>query len=226
MKSIILINFLLIAFVSNVYAQNYGSSIAADNTVLTERKLDDVKGFPYIVNKWSNVTAYTTEGQKIEGLLGKYNAENDAIEVLIEDKLIELNNHLYNKITILAIDIEGNKTVYNYENGLISGDLGYYNVIYKGKKVSFVEKVVAKLLHKTVANYGLSEDIKKYVKTTKYFIILDDKFIQVKKNKKSILGALGNNRDLERHIKKNKLKLRKNFEIRAALDHFENLESN
>ncbi|GAB4131518.1 MAG: hypothetical protein OHK0045_03230 [Raineya sp.] len=98
----------------------------------------------------------------------------------------------------------------------------FFLVHYNSDKIKFLEKIDVVLQQAPGSSYGSSTKDFVYAKREKYFIYKDNKGIEVKKNKKSILEVLGkDNKELENFIKVNKLNLKKTDDIVALLKYFE-----
>jgi len=83
----------------------------------------------------------------------------------------------------------------------------FTRVVYKGKKLIVVEDFISKIETKVINNVGQKEEIKRFYSKRNYFLIKDKKPTLLKLKKKSLLSLLGYKSELERFMKKEKIRL-------------------
>ena len=128
----------------------------------------------------------------------------------------------------LKILDEKNNRIKTYQfvsglEGIASFDVGSFFLLnYGSDKIKLLTKVSSSLQKKAGSSYGSKTEDYEYVREERLFIYKDGKGVEIKKNKKSILAALGGDtKDLENFIRVNKLNLKKEDEITALLKYFE-----
>ena len=188
-----------------------------------EEEREDIAGSPFLFSDWTSARIFSNEGDELESEFTKLHFEKDAFLIKIDNKIIELNKYLYNRIVIQGKDKNDNSVEYTYVNNLQDKDYSYYRAIYQGEEVAFLERTTSKIVEKTAAKYGAKETSKRYAKTVKTYMVIEGKLVGVKKGHKNILKALGSPRQLEKYISKNKLKCKDDHQIAMALEEYDRL---
>lgn len=205
-------------FTATVSAQ-FEPMYNSNNEVFTENRYSKVKGSPYLFDDWSKGTIYAADGEVQPHNQINFNGQNGKVEVKEGgDKIIALNAKLYNKI---EIEVDGQKHVFaNRLRG--EKDLTYYEVIYGGKDLYFLKKFESDIKEDDVANYGVSKSQNRFVPETRHYILRNGQMEFTPRSKGKILKFF-NSSKLKKYVKKEKLNLRDDTDLRKALAYFEGL---
>lgn len=98
----------------------------------------------------------------------------------------------------------------------------FFEAIYDGSKIKFLRKTYAELRKSAASTYGSHTEEYTYVRLEDFYIYKNNKPFLVRKNKKSIVEALGGDVKIwEDFIKTNNLNLKKDDDIIALLKYYE-----
>lgn len=186
-----------------------------NNEVLTEKRYSKVQGSPYFNKEWNKGNLYDIKDQVLPHASINYNGETGLIEIKEDEKTIQLNQNLYNRVEIM---VDGQKQV--FVNRVTPVDLSYYRAIYQSEIMQFLEKFESTLKEEEVATYGASSSRSKFVNKTKYYIFKDGKMSEATRNTKKLVAHLKSAR-LKGYVKKNKLNLKKDEDLVKALAYYE-----
>lgn len=157
----------------------------------------------------------------------KYDLKEDRVIIANEQGVFAFPKGSILAFTLKIFDEKDNRLkVYNFASGF-DGITNYtpsnfFLVHFNSNKVKFLEKIEVERQQAPGSTYGSSTKDYVYVKKAKFILYKDNKGVEVKKNKKSILEALGGDiKSMESFIKTNKLNLKRNEDIIALLKYFE-----
>lgn len=223
---------LFLAFSFTIYCSSKAQLINPEiggitlSPLLTSGKSVDENTFLY--NQWAegsvmvNLSSKPMPVQKI-----KYDIVSDKILVMNEQGVFEFPKGSLLGFTLKILD-EKNGRFRNYEfisgiEGVGKYDAGnFFLVHYNSDKIKLLTKFSALLQNAAGSSYGSRTQEYVYVREEKLFIYKDGKGVEVKRNKRSILDALGGDKKLwEDFIKVNKLNLKKDDDLIALLKYFE-----
>lgn len=187
----------------------------SNNEVLTEQRYSKIQGSPYLFKAWNKGNLYDVKDQVLPHASINFNGETGLLEIKEDEKTIQLNQNLYNRVEIM---VDGKKKV--FVNRVTPVDLTYYRAVYQSDIMQFLEKFESKLKEEDVATYGASKSRSKFVNKTKYFVFKEDKMHEVSRNSKKLVAFLKSPR-LKGYIKKNKLNLKKDEDLVKALAYYE-----
>ncbi|MBX2874906.1 MAG: hypothetical protein KTR30_22475 [Saprospiraceae bacterium] len=186
-----------------------------NNEVFTEKRYSKVQGSPYFNKEWNKGNLYDIKDKVLPHASINYNGETGLMEIKEEEKTIQLNQNLYNRVEIM---VEGKKQV--FVNRITPVDLTYYRAVYQSDIMQFLEKFQSTLKEEEVATYGASKSRSKFVNKTKFYIFRDGKMEEVNRNTKKLVEHLKSAR-LKGYVKKNKLNLKKDEDLVKALAYYE-----
>ncbi|NCD69513.1 hypothetical protein [Mucilaginibacter agri] len=212
---------LICAGVKSASAQ--GVQISAGGVPVQDRDMSDVVGSPYVNAEWGKGTVKLKDDKVYTNIDLKYSDYDDALYFKsAEDKMQSFAVPVVDFTISYAED--GNPVLKHFRNGYhIQGYDGnaYFEVFNEGK-AQFLKKTKKKI--ETQSVYGSTGSDKKFVSTTKYFLVNGDKSAIVKKDKKSILEALGDKQtELEAYIKSNNLNLKEESDIAKLLTYYNSI---
>jgi hypothetical protein len=103
---------------------------------------------------------------------------------------------------------------------MTAADINYYQVIYQGKKVSFLEKVFAEIKGVSTTEYNAYKYQGDFEQQTKNYVLRDGQIEEIYRNKKKILSFL-DSKELEKFVKEEKLNFKKNEDLIKAFEFYE-----
>lgn len=206
---------LVFLFLGSIMQAQSDPMYNSNNEVFTEKRYSQVQGSPYFNKEWSKGSLYDVKDQVLPHASINYNGETGLFEIREDEKIIQLNENLYNRIEIM---VDGKKQV--FVNRITPVDLTYYRAIYQSDIMQFLEKFESTLKEEDVATYGSSSTRSKFVNKTKYYILRDGKMKEVTRNTKKLIDHLKSAR-LKGYVKKNKLNLKKDEDLVKALAYYE-----
>ena len=186
------------------------------NETLMQKDYSKIEGSPYLFKEWHKGTLYDIKDNATTEAAINFNGDTGKVVIQEEDKIIELNENLYNRIEIM---VDGKKEV--LVNRITPIDLTYYRAIYQSEMHQALEKFESDLKEDDgVGTYGASSKRAKFMNKTKFFLFKDGKLHQVNRNNKKLVEFLKSPR-LKGYIKKNKLNLKKDEDLVKALAYYE-----
>ncbi len=206
---------LVFLFLGSIMQAQSDPMYNSNNEVFTEKRYSQVQGSPYFNKEWNKGSLYDVKDQVLPHASINYNGETGLFEIREDEKTIQLNENLYNRVEIM---VDGKKQV--FVNRITPVDLTYYRAIYQSEIMQFLEKFESTLKEEEVATYGASSSRSKFVNKTKYYIFRDGKMKEVNRNTKKLIDHLKSAR-LKGYVKKNKLNLKKDEDLVKALAYYE-----
>ncbi|MCU0437597.1 MAG: hypothetical protein MUC49_06750 [Raineya sp.] len=190
------------------------------------KNVDDANS--YFSEEWSSGSLFInvdSKGLPVSNI--KYNIANDKILMKDGDKLFEFPKGSVLSFTLKAKDKEtGVLRDYTFLSGLDGIDkykaTNFFLVHYNSPKVKLLTKHFVVLQKSSSSTYGSNAEEFTYSKEQVLFIYKDSKGILIKKNKKSVLEALGGDKKIwEEYIKANKLDMKNEEDIARLLKYYE-----
>ena len=220
MKNLIFLTLLLTVFTFQLTAQK--QLLLVENAIeIDTDRYKDIKASPYLFEDWAVATLVGTRGEETRDIKINYNGYNQEFEILTKGKHITLNTDAYKEIKITSPD---GKEEFFFKRGLHKKfALKFALVVYNGEKVKFLEEFIYEISDKKFQNVGETIVMKRFIKKSCYYILQNDELIKVKRKKKDLIKALGHKSELEKFIKKNKLKLNSRDEIQKLFAYYESL---
>lgn len=196
-----------------------GSWLNRYNQVLEIKRYGEVVGTPYYFEGWHPGKIYTYDGKQLEhprvnynGLTGKFELQEKS------DQIIEISNIQYAKVILDTP--EGTMTFANrYGKTTVTN---YYREIYKGEKLAFLEKFKSSIERKEEPEYGSATYKDKFIEKTQYYVWKDEKLNEIGRGGKKILSFI-NSSALNKYVKKQKLNLKRDADLKLALAYYETL---
>jgi hypothetical protein len=211
MLIILIITLLPVALIAQIEA-----SYANPNPI-TENRYIGIKGSAYLFEHWLPGKIYEFEGEVFQHTKINYNTKTGKIEIQNENGSITvINEVLYHQVEIM---MDKDQTL-TFANRLTKGDINYYQVIYKGDQLAFLEKTVAEVESENVSEYSAYNYSGAFDQKTKYYILQDGQIQEVFRNKKNLLEFF-DSKELEQFVKKEKLKFKKDEDLVKAFEFME-----
>lgn len=203
--------FLLVGHIAWAQDPLYNSN----NEALMQKKYSKVEGSPYLFKDWHKGNLYDIKDNVTPHSAINFNGDTGKVEIQEDDKVIQLNENLYNRIEIM---VDGKKQV--LVNRVSPIDLTYYRAIYQSDLHQALERFESTLKEDEVGTYGASKTRSKFVNKTKFYLFKDGELHEVNRNKKKLVEFLKSAR-LKSYIKKNKLNIKKDEDLVKALAYYE-----
>ncbi|WP_340074431.1 hypothetical protein [Leptobacterium sp. I13] len=176
------------------------------------------EGDVYLFSKWEDAELYSKTGKKYKILGINYNVKNDRFEIKVaKDSVfviapnyidyVDVNDVLYKKY---------DKSVNNLE--------GYYEIVYKGNKLSLLKKHNVRLVKGKMNPLNGIVDPDKYYLYYDYYIQKVDQVKEIILKEKTINKFLGNKIELiNKYVKSNNLSYKKEKDIIRILEYYDSL---
>ncbi|MFK7981871.1 MAG: hypothetical protein AB8G86_17955 [Saprospiraceae bacterium] len=182
---------------------------ATDVLMTNSRSIDKdrykgVKGSPYQFEDWQKGKIISVDADVIEGVLLNFNGKTEGFEIKKGDNFIELDPKWYIRV---LLEEESGEVITFQKNFLPPLANKFTRVVYKSENLSIVEDFISKIEVKVVNNVGKKEEFKRFYSKRNLFLVKDKKITLLKRKKKSLYALLGHKAELEKFIKKEKLKL-------------------
>lgn len=227
MKKTLLLLLIFTGF--ELYAQNpndavivYGSGTARYMEI--KAKPEKTKGSVYLSENWRVGNIYLFSGEEIKNYPIKYDIKKLRYEIKVDNNIKILSIGAIKKVEWFVPET-GEKTVFinssDYKN--IDG-YGMLQVLSKGK-LTLLKKTDLKLID---GNYNTALDVgsraSKYVKSTKYFALYNNKVKKVKTRKRKVLKLFGNKYDtVKSWAKEQGLKYNKDQDLTKIFDYYNSI---
>lgn len=222
MKKILIICCFTVAFGGNLKAQGFQSY--TNNTTFQTKDFSDVKGNPYTSPEWAKGTVVTSDNKTYTNLDVKYSDYEDKLIVKgPNDQLMEFGD-LVNDFT-LSFTKDGVPVIEHYHSGYANipgyNKKDFFEVLTDGK-AQLLKKTTKKI--QTINEYGSVTSNKSFMVTHKYFLLLGDKAVAIKRDKKSLLAALPDKQpQLEDFVKTNNLSFKTDEDLIKVVSYYNTL---
>ncbi len=188
---------------------------------ITEPRYNKIEGSPYQFEVWLPGKIHHIEGEIIDHPLVNYNAENGKIEIKDKNGAVTIINEVvYHKVELMD-----NGKTYTFVNRVRTGDISYYKAIYRGEKLSFLEKMEKEIQKESSVDYSAFKYIGKFNKKSTTYILQDGQLSEVFRGKKKILDFFDSNA-LAKYVKAEKLNFKRNEDLAKAFKYMEENPNN
>lgn len=179
-----------------------------------ENAYSAIEGTPYLNADWTRGTVKAKHnGKTYELAKTRYDAYKDELEYEENQKPYRFGK----EITEFTSDGKLFRSGFTALDNLTLAS--FYEVIYDGK-VKLLKRYPTRI--QSEKPYNSATEIRRFVKEEAFFLYKDHKTYRLKKDKKSLLEALGDKQaDLEAFIKDQKLKLSKEEDILKVIEKYE-----
>ena len=188
-------------------------------------KYKEISGSPFLEKELQNGTIILNDDRKVENVLIRYNAYEDALLYQIEKDQITM----LDPPVIKGFEFQPNDRKVKFISiSFIEGKKHFYEVIYDGKSTLVVRHQI-KLTKKTnnAGSYGANDMQGSAFKKLETYFLMDatGKIFEISLTKKSLTSALGSHEEeLKAFIKENKLKVREKIDLATLLEYYDSLE--
>lgn len=210
------------------YAQNAQLEVVNAKD-FDEMRYEGINGSPYYFKDWVYAKIYAADRSVYEDVLINYNGETENFEAKQGDQWIDLDNTWYSRVEVKK---EKNETVFDDDYGdivvfqrIILPDFKdkFYVVIHEGENFQFVKEYRSVISTKTVQDVGKTREMKRFMTKKNNYFLKEGKAKLVKLKKKSLLQTLGNSKELEVFIKKEKINFGSDKDLKKLLTYSESL---
>jgi len=196
----------------------------AKGQVTARNEYVDVTGSPYLSPDWVTGSFTLANGKSYSDMKIKYDLVKDMMYVKGgDDDLIRLLEPV--KEFKLNVPVSGGMDVRFYKSGysnIPNTTNSYFFEVLADGKTQLLKK--ATKIVQVNKEYNSATATKSFEDITKYYIYADGKGTLVKKDKKSILAALGSKQtELEAYIKENKLNLKSDVGFAKLIEYYNRL---
>ncbi len=187
----------------------------------------DTNGSPYFIEEFKSGTIVDKDGV-VRNVFLKYDTYKEEVVLFNDGKHFLIDKNVYPKFTIEFIEgKQGKKVKYTFSNEIeIPGqrDSKYSLLLAEGEKVKLV-KVYATVLNQSQdGGYGGSVTPHWFQTKEIYYILkASGEFIEVKPSNKSLLKAFDNDSGLKSHLKKKKIKIRKEEDLIQVVSYLDTM---
>ena len=221
------LSFCLISF-TQVQAQSQ-PLMYSNGMPIKELEYTDIQGSPYLFDEWHTGSVALNSGKLFDNLQLKYNIKDDVIYFKNNDDSPMAFKDAVRSFTLM----DNNNKAHIFRNGYTNAtgitDKSYLEVMAPGK-TQFLKKDSKSISESK--EYGSTAVSRRFMEGAKYYIYIgttdDDsgkgKMVLVKKDQKSILGALYDKADeLADYVQKNGLNLKNEQDIVILVTHYNTL---
>ena len=220
-------NILIILLFSVLFSLDFYEMKAQSEDILltNSKKIDknryrDIKGSPYFFEDWQKGKVISAEAEAIENVMLNYNGYTKGFEIKMNDRFIELDEKWY-----VRVIVEGAEEEIIFQRNFLPPFNGKFSrQVYKGKDITVLQEFNIKIAKKTINNVGKKVEFQRFIPVEQYYLIEGQKAKYFKLKKKNILAELGNSTKLEAFIKKEKMKLDSEADLKKLLTFYENGE--
>lgn len=178
-----------------------------------------IKGSPYIFDEWQIGRIISVDADVIEGVPLNFNGKTNGFEIKKGNTYIELDPKWYIRVIIDGKTPE--EDIIFQKNFLPPLKNKFTRQVFKGKELTIVEEYTSKIETQTINNVGKNVVLEKFYSKTKYYLIKDQKPIFFRLKKKLLLPLLGHEKELEKFLKKEKIRLNTEEDLIRLLTFYE-----
>jgi len=196
------IPFLILVMVFHGSSQNENLTLF-NSQEIDENRYNEIKGSPYFFDEWKMGDIIGDNGQTVEDVLLNYNGYTEHFEVRTKGKYIQLDERLYQKISISTDEA----TVVFQKSAHPDFPNKFVQVVHDGERVKLLKHFTVVLAESSVFNAGGRVDFKRFKPDRKYFVMTDGSPQPVSMRKKKIIELLGHEKEIERFAKTERIKI-------------------
>ncbi len=212
-------------FIGNIYGQS-SRMILSNSKVYPEDRYKDYKGNPFYFKDWVKGDVYNQNGDIFEDMTINYNIYENVFEILDGKKYILMDPYFY---WCVRVDSEDNPKIMEdmqdsvlFIRGLVAEDeRKFVHVIYNGTSLKLLRDMYVAESVKTFQSVGQTVTNKRFNRKDEYFLVQDGEYKKVKLKKNDLLKALGPKKELEKWLKEQNNKLKKDSDYESLLAYYE-----
>ena len=194
-----------------------------NSQAIDPKRYEGIQGQPMMFEEWQTGTILDNKDSIYTDIKINYNGFEEEFEVKRNNNnFIALDNRYYKQITIeSAAGLDGKVLFEKVADSRFKNK--FLEVVHKGEKITIYKYFEARKGEVVVQDVGKTKTYENFKKISTYYKLEDGKLRVIKTKKKSLVAELGEKKALETFLKKNKLKLNKDLDLRKLLAHFETL---
>ena len=172
----------------------------------------EIDGSTYFFKKPQDAILILTDGGNPISLKTNYNLLNETFEVESEDGLLNLAPNKINSIKFI-------------ENFFVVFDSKFYELITKNDKFSILKSFSLEAIEPDYQPGIQDKPNLRYKKVNSLFIKVNNKLSQIKLSKKAIIALFGksNSKIVKTFMKKNKISVRDNNDLKVLFDNYQDI---
>jgi len=196
-----------------------------NSDVWDEDRYPNVQGSPYFFDDFVVATITRRDSFSFNDVLLNLNGYEKNFEVRDGEKFITLEDLWYRRIEVLAEKNPGLEDDVIFSQDAHPTYKGKFaEVIYSGKNVTLINDFHVEISEKTIQNVGKAETFERFIPINTYRLIKDGKVSLLRPKKDAFSNALGNEKELSKFLKANKIKkLTDKADARKVMEWYDNL---
>ncbi len=216
--SFIIYSFIFGANIHLVKAQ-YAEDFRAK--AVLEKQYVDIKGSPYLNDDWSVGIVKMASGSTYKDMSLKFDQiSGDLIFKNREGKTMGFADRV-NEFRLADKNNVSRLFRSGYKPADANSENSFYEVLYDGGTVLLKDPKKNIVEHRS---YNSSTAVKSIVETPAYYLQINGQLVKIKKDKKSILSALGNPAQLDKYIQDNKLNLKEDADLAKLMLYYDSIK--
>lgn len=189
-----------------------------DNSLLRRKQFEETKGSVYLNELWSLGTLISKEGNEYSGLLLRFDAYQDLIEVNQNDQIMVASAAEIPTFILTVSEMGTNETKkqffmsgYNFE---LYDAHNYFEVLAQGK-IDLLVRYKISFLEGNVSKYGTPGSYRSYQLNRLYYVVDKRSFYnEIKPSRKSVYKVFPKYvPEIEKFLESNKLKLKSEADL-------------
>uniref|UniRef100_UPI004047D6A6 hypothetical protein n=1 Tax=Roseivirga sp. TaxID=1964215 RepID=UPI004047D6A6 len=214
----------LLHIITSAYAQKEIKFFTNEQPIDISR-YNAIEGSPFLFKTWKKATLYDVYGAAYNDVFFNYNGLTQEIELFKNDtEFIILNSLFYDRIVAEDKDAPNGELV--LKKGL-APELGesFVQVIHEGEKLKVIKQFNVRKSKVTINDVGKIRNFENFTRTTNYYVISPLAMVDMSTKKKQLLRLLGNENELDKYIKTEKLDLDSDIDLSKLFAFYETLEN-
>lgn len=205
---------------ANTNAQALQLYDPVSNKTFNADKYTDIRGVPFLFDKWMKATIYIDKGF-YEGLLIKYDLYDNKLYFNKNDESLELQENVI-KFTLFPKSDDPSSAIY-FKKGFKGNGLSpdqFVQVVVDGK-IQLLKSDIKSLTEMSEINAGM---VKTFATTSRYYIVNSEGVYLIRLNKTELLPFLKDKDDqLQIFIKEKALNLKKDMDLVTLIKYYNTL---
>lgn len=183
-----------------------------------EKRYTNVKGSPYMLSDWATGSVKLRSGKTFDNMKLKYDQVADQV-LFLSDNQKEMT--FAEPVSEFALEGKAFRRGYPAADGASTD--AFYEVLAEGK-VSLLKRTSKKVIDEPA--YNAASNVKSIRTNENYYLTVSNlELTKIKKDKKSVLGALpGNHAELEAFFKAERLDLKKETDMVKLVNYYNTLQ--
>ena len=190
-----------------------------------EKRYADIKGSAYLFEDFIDGYITGADGVLYDKVSINYNGFEEAFEIKQGDQFITLDEQYYSEIKVVKPGQQDTMTFIRGVHPIFKGR--FIELIYRSENATVVRRHYVGLSETTVNNIGRKEEFKRFLKKREIRLVTGTGAKDIKTlklNKKKLLQTLGHKKELEAHIKDQKIDISSNEGLAALIQKWDELE--